>query len=142
MDMARSPAPSDGGVKLVVGDHSSPPRCRRTPILHQDRPDHDDAVLDQLTLGVPHPPAIAHQPRRGSGLDAAGSLEQIDGEARRHEVVEPVRLLKRAGDESDQRGTVQMILTPVALRDRRRKKPIGCDLGEVCRALGHSRIVA
>jgi hypothetical protein len=133
---------SVGEVKSMLADHSSPRGGDERRYWTRTCPDHDDAVLDQFALGVPHPPAFPHQSGRGGGLDAAGRLEQVDREARWHEVVEPVRLLERAGDQADQCRAVQMILTPMALRVRRWKELIGGDLAEVCRARAHSGIVA
>jgi hypothetical protein len=126
----------------MVADHSSPLGGDERRYWTRTARTTTTPSWMKFALGVPHPPATAHQSGRGGGLDSAGRLEEVDRETRGHEVIETVALLESACDQADQSGAVQMIVTPMALRARRRKELIECDLGEVCRARGHPGIVA
>jgi hypothetical protein len=128
------------GLGLDVQGITSRRGC--TPILDEGGAGDGDTVLQNLALGVAHPPAVADQRYLRRRRHSACGPEEIDRKPGGHELRQTETGFQRTGGEPGQHGPVEVILTPVTLREPRRGESVIVESGEVRGTCGHRGIVA
>ena len=120
----------------------APGRRRRAPVLHQRRPRYGAAVLFHIAFRASHPPSVTHHPYIDRRRGIPCRPEQVCSEPSRHEVFRPTVIFECPRREPHNGRSIEVIVAPMTLRERRRYERAPLGQPEVRRFRRHSPIVA
>jgi hypothetical protein len=132
-----------GGRTSEIGAvHSRPGGADDRRYCTGCRPCHGAAVLYHIAFRAAYPSAVTHRPEIDRRRDVAGGPEQVCREPGRHEVRRPAMVFECACGQADDGGPIEMVVAPMALRERRRHERTALDQRKMRRLGRHPIIVA